>query len=191
MIKLVSAVLLFLIAMTSQARIFDGYYVTKNNDTVQCQIKVRVNMFNNDLVDPLSYRKSISIIEKNGVKKRFKPFQIESLTIEHPNSEYSNIICIPISLNGRGWFVRAVDLGEINIYKMYYPDSYSAYRSLLVLQTESQEPKQITNPGFRKKVLNYLNNDPFFVEKFQDRAYKYDTLTDLVKEYNKANKKVN
>jgi hypothetical protein len=181
--NLLLIVLFFLIGFHVNAKEFSGFYVTLEQDTIECKFKVSVNLFNNKLLNQLSFRKRIKVIDEQGLIKKIKPTEVLSFQIDD-TSEGSETY-VPLEVDGKMWFVRLVQEGALSLYEYFYPHGYDGSVMIsYVLKQEGKESARIPAISWRKKLLKYLGQDDWMVKELEQEGVKYKHIPDLVANYN-------
>jgi hypothetical protein len=173
----------FTTLLNLSAKEFPGYYVSLAGDTVECKFDVKVNLFNKKLLNQLSFRKKVKIINPNGLTVKYSPDEIKSFQIDQ-TSEGSETY-VPQRINGKKWFVRQMNTGKVNLFVYYFPHGYDgSVMSKYMVQTSTKENKLIPLAQWRKKLLEYVNQDAWFMKTLQDKSLKYQDIPALVEQYN-------
>ena len=167
----------------------DGYIITIENDTIFCQIQILSNTFNKYDINPLYYTKRIVTFQDKGIEIRYKPFEIKSFTLTPGDIIRHEIQYASLIVNGKNCFVRVIDIGAINVYEFARSSSVAPYSTLYVLKVPDKESLVVTNPGYKLKVLKYLDNLEYFQKGFEDERQSINTLPSLVKYYNEEQRK--
>lgn len=176
-------VLFFMIGFHVKAKEFSGFYVTLEQDTIECKFKVSVNLFDNKLLNQLSFRKRIKVVDEQGLIKKIKPTEILSFQVDG-TSEGSETY-VPLEVDGKMWFVRLVQKGKLSLYEYFYPHGYDGSVMIsYVLKQEDKETRRIPNISWRKKLLNYFEHDAWFVKELEQEGVKYKHIPDIIANYN-------
>jgi hypothetical protein len=161
------------------AQLNDGFYVTNNNDTVNCKIKTHrgmvgkgINFF--ELID------GVSVIE-NGVSKRFKPHEIKSFTvydIKDKKYKYDSYI-------GEDYFVIILEEGQISIGNVYSYNPLSLSFSTITTLIKNEKVYRLNTPD-RKQIIGELISDYPDLQKqwLYGKNYKSSEIDKLIKDYN-------
>jgi len=139
-------------------------------------------MFKKTLINQLSFRKKIKIIAE-GTTVKYKPNQIKMFQID--STSMGSEKYVPLLVDGKLWFVRVVDEGKINLYQFFFPHGYDgSVLTKYVVHTQGKNPKSIAKAFWRKKLLKYLDNDPWLSDEINQEGVKYTNIPELVSTYN-------
>lgn len=176
---LICFVLLSFNLVAQVAQLNDGFYVTNNNDTINCKIKTHrgmigkgINFF--ELID------GVSVIE-NGVSTRFKPHEIKSFTvydIKDKKYKYASYI-------GEDWFVVILEEGQISIGNVYSYNLLSLSFSTITTLIKNEKVYRLNAPN-RKQIIGELISDYPDLQKqwLYEKNYKSSDIDKLIKDYN-------
>lgn len=176
---LICFVLLSFNLVAQVAQLNDGFYVTNNNDTINCKIKTHrgmvgkgINFF--ELID------GVSVVE-NGVSKRFKPHEIKSFTvydIKDKKYKYTSYI-------GEDYFVIILEEGRISIGNVYSYNPMSLNFSTITTLIKDEKVYRLNIPK-RKQIIGELISDYPELQKewLYGKSYKLSNIDKLIKDYN-------
>jgi len=141
------------------------YIVTLQNDTLYGEVEILI---------PDKYTESVNI-EVDGDKKQFKSHEVKGAFKD-------DIAYHTVKHLEKYRLMQLVEGGYLNYYKYRPEESYSFSQSYLLKATiDGLEPPNI---GFRKQMVDFLNNCPTVVAKLEDKTYKKSDLKEIVAEYN-------
>ena len=165
-----------------EAKLFDGLIVMKNGDTIRGQVDVRVNLFDADLVDPLSCKKKLKVVQASGKKVKYAPEEVQSFVIY--NTDEGTMRFESQYIKSEICFVQLVHDGELKIYKYYFPHGYdgSAQHHFLVKSKEVHFLR-LTPSKWREQLIEYFPESALFKKEKEVKEVKYFELIDLLKKY--------
>lgn len=166
-----------------QAKEFSGYYISLNNDTIECSFDVKVNMFRSKLVNQLSFRKGVKVISKEGKQTKFKPNQIKGFRIQGTSNGAEDYI--PMKVKGKMWFVRLHQIGTIELYEFFYPHGYDwSCQSQFLVKYANKNPQQLSSFSWRKRLVEYMDENEWFKAVVKIKRYNYEDIPELVSMFN-------
>jgi hypothetical protein len=176
---------IFFIFNSGYSKEFPGNYVTNNYDTIKCRIKVSVNPFSENQIDPLSCRYRVSIIDSDGLAIELNPDQIKGFKIE--NTSLGEMIFESLTVQDYGtFFAQRLCNGEIFFFKYFYPHPYDGSVQYHYLLKKNNEYRFIFPIGYKKLLSEYISDKVIVHQEFQNGNYKYKDLPKIIDLYNKS-----
>lgn len=175
---LICFVLLSFNLVAQVAQLNDGFYVTNNNDTINCKIKTHRGMIGKG-INSFELIDGVTVIESD-VTKRFKPHEIKSFTvydIKDKKYKYTSYI-------GEDRFVVILEEGKISIGNVYSYNPMSLSFSTITTLIKNEKVYRLNTPK-RKQIIGELISD--YPELQKEWLYgKGDKLSidKLIKDYN-------
>ncbi len=176
---LICFVLLSFNLVAQVAQLNDGFYVTNNNDTINCKIQTHRGMVGKG-INSFELIDGVSVIE-NGVSKRFKPHEIKSFTvydIKDKKYKYASYI-------GEDYFVIILEEGRISIGNVYSYNPLSLSFSTITTLIKNEKVYRLNIPK-RKPIIGDLISDYPELQKewLYGKSYKLRDIDKLIKDYN-------
>ena len=149
---LICFVLLSFNLVAQVAQLNDGFYVTNNNDTINCKIKTHRGMVGKG-INVMELVCGISVIQ-NEVSKSFKAHEIKSFTVYDIKDRKYKFA----SYRGEDCFVKILEEGHISIGNVYSynPLSLSFSTITTLMKNEKVYRLSISN---RKQIIGELISD--------------------------------
>lgn len=167
------------------AKAFEGFYVDTKNDTIQCTFNVGVNLFNNKLLNPLSFRKKVKVTLTDGRRLKLSPSDVQMFSIS--GTSEGTEVYVPLKLKNKDWFVRLRGKGKVNVYEYFYPHGYDySVQKAIVLEIAGKDPMLLARASRKKSLLKYMDNDSWFASALKAEKLVYDDIPELVLRYNAA-----
>ena len=187
---LFSFILGLLFCATTSAQKFDGYVVTRSNDTIQCKFFVVTNLFTRDLFYAESVRKGVKIETKEKVKIKFKPSQLLSFLIKGTN--HGDFKFVSFSDDGYKFFYHEIVKGKLSYYRLYTP-----YQDMVVNNSFEQfvykdnKLSKINRPKRRDSLGEFIKDYPELYDKWMSPYEPIDinSIDYVVEMYNEHFKK--
>ena len=183
--KIISLFIFMSFILNGYSKDFPGFYVTHKNDTVKCNIKLNVNLFNRDRVDPISCKYSVSIIEPNGIENNYFPQLIKGFHIEN-TAEGEMVFESIIIETKKPFFAQKIVEGDITLYRDYYRDYYNHITHFNFLIKKENQYYSIVPLGFRKKLSKYINDNEEIYRKVIKREYNFYQIPTVIEIYNQS-----
>lgn len=181
MIKYIILTLFLLQPLYCFSKESQGFYVTNNHDTIQAVFDIGYISQYQTLNCTL--RNKVKVIKRDGNNLIIKPNEIKSFTVYN---EFGNSFLFEsIEYKGKRIFAEVIKKGK-NISLYYYDepghrDLDEIFPSYLV----KYKNKEIRHCNKKRAFLKYVDNDPYFVERFEGGSggYKY-LLLSFIDDYN-------
>ena len=170
--------LLFLLSSQIYATEFDGYYVGLRGDTVRCQFDIPTTKSGEIAYSTIE--KVVKMASEKKKKPQLKAGQIREFFIEGDH----NVKFVSVKLHDEYTFLMEENKGKLLLYKHFFIDDAGSSLVHFVVQAPFRRPSELTPIRFRKQLLKYTEDDPFFTSKFHDKSWKYDMLDQLIASYN-------
>ena len=169
---------LFSINLYSQTR--KGYYVTNNNDTINCIFETSTLLFSQKL-DISALHGPINVIV-NGEKKKFKPHEIKSFTVYDTNDKQYKFGSFDAE---KRYFVHIFVEGRITLCHLYSAHPYDhSYFPITALIKDGKIYK-LNLFNVKQTVDDLISDSPELSEDWMNRkSHSISTLEALVKDYN-------
>jgi hypothetical protein len=170
---LVLIILLLLVVndLFGQKDFYPGYIVTNSGDTIYGMVKDRKS-------SRLKIYSKIHLKNSKGKKRKYGPGEI--LAYESGGNTYHSV-----------WyrerqFLKVIEKGYVTYYydESVDEDGYLFETKLLKRENE-QRFTTIIGIGFRKKTMNYFADCPELVRKLDARQYRFNSLGEAVRFYNR------
>ncbi|MEP5613662.1 MAG: hypothetical protein ABJP45_15530 [Cyclobacteriaceae bacterium] len=173
-------ILLFLIvSIKTQATELDGYYVGVRGDTTQCTFDIRMSEEGEMNYSILS--EVVKITEENGGKRKLRAGQIRHFYIGGALDKKF----VSIKLHDNYVFLLEENDGKLKLYRHHFRAGNGGHLEMhFVIQSPFKNPSELTPIRFKKQLLKYTNEEPFFAAKLSDKSWKYDRLDELIALYN-------
>ncbi len=184
------SVLLFLLATFAfqpslDAKLFDSQIVTTTGDTINCKINVRVNLFRSDLVDPLSCKKRIKIVNQAGKKVKYTTSEVKSFTIY--GTSKGDMLFESQVVENEPCFVHFIYDGQIKVYHYVVPHGYDGSPIYYYLvKSEQRDFLKLRPAKWRRQLVEYFPGVGFFKVEKEAQNFKYEELLDLIKMYERT-----
>ena len=176
---LICFVLLSFNLVAQVAQLNDGFYVTNNNDTINCKIKTHRGMIGKG-IDFFELIGGVSVIE-NGVSKSFKPHEIKSFTvfdIKDKKYKYASYI-------GEDCFVIILEEGLISIGNVYSYNPLSLSFTTITTLIKNEKVYRLNMPKRKQFIGELISDCPELQNKWLDgKSYKLNNVDKLIKDYN-------
>jgi hypothetical protein len=168
------------------AQNFEGYVITKSNDTLKCTFDVQTNIFDETMFYPSSVMKSVKIINENGEKFKFYPNQIDSFIIK--NTKFGNFKFVSLKADNYKNFYQEISVGRISIYKKYTGNMNGGYpiESTIYCKNDKLDSRETNFFNFRKWFSKYIDDYPELYQKWidSDNFFKKKDVFEVIKIYN-------
>ncbi|MEM6378682.1 MAG: hypothetical protein AAF705_10720 [Bacteroidota bacterium] len=165
-----------------EAKLFDGMIVMKNGDTIQGQIDVRVNLFDSDLVNPLTCKKSLKVVQASGEKIKYLPSEVQSFVIY--NTKEGDMQFESQYIKKENCFVQLIHDGPLKVYKYYFPHGYdSSVQHHYLLKSQEVHYLRLLPNKWRRQLVSYFPNSALFKKEREARQFRYHKILDLIKAY--------
>ncbi len=171
------SLVLFSINLYSQTK--KGYYVTNNNDTINCLFQSSTLLFS-DKLDISVFHGPIRVIE-NGVKKKYKPLEIKSFTVYDTDDKQYKFGSFA---DEKRYFVNILIEGCLTLCNLFsahpYDHSYSPQPAFI------KDGKIYRISIFNKKrtIENLISDFPELQEEWIKGKYSKSGLEEIAKDYN-------
>ncbi|MCK4661405.1 MAG: hypothetical protein KAT68_00960 [Bacteroidales bacterium] len=184
--KIILLSIFYLFVNNCYSKEYPGEYFTNSNDTIRCMINVKVNIIYKDLINPLSCKYSVKIIEIEGGKKKLTPHQIKGFRIE--NTSEGVMIFESVTIENKGtFFVQKLEEGEITLYKYFYPHGYDYSVQFHYLVKKENEYCFLHLFGFRKALSKYIKDNEEIYQSLTNKEYNYKNIQEVIELYNNTN----
>lgn len=161
-----------------------GYYVTLNNDTVDCEIYDKDFIFSSLFVNgPLPTK--ISVHEKNGDVKKFKADEIKAYGKRNLHTFRS--IRIPQE-NNKKIFAKVGEDGPLILY--YYSihirkgDKDITEEYFYIQKKDDETLENITNRNFEETLIPFISDNQLLAKQLKENQFKFEDLKLIIKKYN-------
>lgn len=175
----------FVLSLSSFCTETKGYYVNNSQDTIQAIFDVKY--ISNYQTLNCTIRKNVKIINSDGTITKIKPEEIKSFSfVNHAGNPFT---FETIEYKGKKIFAEVIKKGkDISLYYYDEPghrDLDEIFPSYLV----KYKNKEISHCNKKRAFLKYVENDSYFVKRFDEGAggYKY-LLLSFIDDYNNLNK---
>jgi hypothetical protein len=178
---------LFISLFTSiiSAQKFEGYVITKVNDTIHCKFLIETNIFNDEIFYANSIRNKVKVLTKNNEKIVYVPSQLKEFLIKRTGGDFK---FVSFSEDGFKYFYHEVIKGKLSYYKLYKADLYSggANSGYDVFIFKENKFKKLSAFNQRKSLSEVISDYPELYEKWIDsnNYYKVYQREEVVKLYN-------
>ena len=185
----------FLIVFTSSLaqKTVSGYYITKNNDTIETEIKIRKGVFGQITND---FTKSLQVIDSSNKTLEFTPDDIKGYGFTNEGINY--LFISKPTKNGSNKFLAPVFIGSkssLYQYGIFTQGSGGAFSSSQVFYTFEKADntylflRNILNKKFKSELKEFYK-DNFEVQQLIDSKFNYwlelnDDLLLTLNTYNK------
>ena len=161
-------------------------------------LRVKTNLLGDLQLITMQYK--IIYFDKKGNKHKLRPGEADEIHFDF-KGEHVRMICVDNNLysgsifrgNGRKIFLRNFIEGPLSLFEFYYESQTMAgpngqmVRNIHVDYVLKKYDGPLFIPvhiGFRKSMLQFLDDCPAVVEKLQDRELRRRNLETMVKYYN-------
>ncbi|MEP1095858.1 MAG: hypothetical protein ABJG78_12155 [Cyclobacteriaceae bacterium] len=171
--------LLLLLSAKIHATEIDGFYVGIRGDTVQCKFDIHTNA--DGVVNYSLLTEAVKIITENGKKRTLKAGGIRHFYVRGDLNEKF----VSLKLHDKYVFLMELDNRKLKLYEHHFRAEDGTHTEMhYVIQSPFKRPSELTPIRFKKQLLRYTNDDPFFAGKFLDKSWKYNKIDQLVASYN-------
>jgi hypothetical protein len=165
------------ITTNSFGQFHKGFLITKNNDTVTCEI-FATSYFNNEL-NLSSLTKSI-VTKNNGERQKYKPIDITGFSITCPVRGKLYFASIPQDKNN---FFQVLTSGRISLYNLHISHlDGSGYPAPILHKNDKLVYLNVINR--KKRVENLISDYPRLCEDWKNNKYGFNEINEVVLEYN-------
>lgn len=170
---------LMLFSINSYSQTKKGYYVTNNNDTINCMF-VTTQMLFKDQLDISGLHGRITVIE-NDIKKKFRPHEIKSFTVyDNDNKQYK----FGSFAEEEKYFVNILVDGCLTLGNLYafhpYDHAYSPQPAFI----KDGKIYRINIFNEKKTIEKLISDSPRLLEKWIKGEFKKSGYEQIAKEYN-------
>jgi hypothetical protein len=162
---------------------YHGYVVTNSNDTIKCKFKVQTNLINDNIFYP--YSGSITTINADGEKTKYKPNKLKSYYLQGPNIK--NYKFVSLKEDNHESFYDEILKGKICLYYHYKQNlgGGDSLKTIYILKDGRFE--KIKGGNMRRKLGEFLSDDPEVYETWMssNRSFDLDQMEYIIELYNK------
>jgi|GEM_PF-7022511 hypothetical protein len=165
----------------SQGGYLPGYIIMNNGDSLHGLVKHINALPYQVLVREVKFRD-----EQTGKKSEFTPEQVKEFRTEEDTTRF-----IPLAVMGDTSmdFVAVMAEGYLNYYQLQETTGPGRSNHYEIFQKKNDSLQFWYTAGdiffgFKKKITQYLSDDPALCAKIMNGTYKEKQILDIVKEYN-------
>lgn len=171
-----------------------GYVVTNNNDTINCTFHHITNLFWKHIFNPATLRNNVKIINKEGQKIKYKPFELTTIIVKDVQNtsgfqhEKKDIKFVSIQADNYEHFYEEIFIGLISCYRLY--DEASDAR--LLQKDVYVKNDNLFKIGFLSERSDaaalIIDNNSLHQKWINKEPYKLDQMNEVFQLYNNYNK---
>lgn len=189
------------------AKIVNGFYVTLNNDTINCSFKLPTDIWGD--IQYHIIQSKVKCIDKNGEKIKFNPLQIKGFQFKYASEIHryvslNNDLMIVNNIfdNNERVFLRIRKEGRLKMYEYHikvrsggsfngytgtFTPGYSFDVERFCFQKGNEPLVRIKGINFAKKMSEYLADYPELSEKVRNKVLRKEDVNEIVDLYNSKN----
>jgi len=176
-----------------KAENFEGFIITKNNDTLKATFDIPVLLFTKKIQFE-RIQSSIKVFDKNNESRKLNPKLVKEIVFTYQNKKVRMISKhTKIEEDSVYIFYRLLIDGKLKLYKYYYYVAspgmngmvgFGGVASDFILEKEGGKLFSPRSLSFRKDMNEYITDCGELMKKINDRVYGRDALEKIVTEYN-------
>ncbi|WP_299051801.1 hypothetical protein [uncultured Polaribacter sp.] len=159
--------------------------ILKNNDTLIGEMKIRVNLFDKQLIYPTSFNEKVKFYNSVGEKTKIKSKEVSKLTFTDLKGKNRKFVKIKEFKNH---LVELVYSNKVHWYKHYYYDSYN-HTENTIEELFDENGKQFSIGlfnSYRKKMRKFTKENSNLIEFISSNDMKKDeNILKAIKMYEK------
>lgn len=169
----------------SQSNNIPVQIILLNKDTLQGEVKVKVNAFMKELVYASSFNSRVKFQYPNGEKRKIDSAEILELSLTDLKGKNRKFVKID-DYNTR--ILEVVYLNKVRWYKDYSFDLYNNSESMYnILFDEKGKQYRIGDlNSYRKKLREFVNDDPIIKEFIKHNEMNDSNILEVLKMYEKT-----
>lgn len=169
-------------------KIYSGYVVTNNGDTIRGKIQ---------MLTPALNEVKVKLIDANGKKRIFKAKEVQAysfVVLTYKNKKHTSetityvrktVDKAPVPFGSKNVLIEQQVKGQVNLYNHYVETRAGqyAYEHCFYLE-KGNEMVLINRANFKKAVRKIVADYPELKAKVGKKGYGYKYIVKIIKEYN-------